>query len=68
LSLGGFHLGSSPSVFASAALQLRRTPRFALRSPRGCATRSPQGEAWWARQDSDLERDRYERLNRNQIC
>jgi hypothetical protein len=39
-----------PSVFAFAALQLRRTPRFALRSPRGCATRSPKGEAWWARQ------------------
>jgi len=32
------------SLFASALLQLRRTV------PRGCATRSPQGEAWWARQ------------------
>ena len=49
------------SVFAFAALQLRRTPRFALWSPRGCATRSPKGEAWWARQDSNLQPDRYER-------
>jgi hypothetical protein len=38
------------SVFAWASLQLRRT-RSVLRSPRGCcATRSPKGEAWWARQ------------------
>jgi hypothetical protein len=33
---------SRQSVFAN---RLRRT-RFALRSPRGCATRSPKGEAW----------------------
>jgi hypothetical protein len=38
------------SVFAFAPLKLRRTPRFALQAPHGCATRSPQGEAWWARQ------------------
>src|ERR1700676_3342339 len=49
------------SVFASASPQLRRTPRFARRAPRGCATRSPKGEAWWARQDSNLQPDRYER-------
>jgi hypothetical protein len=49
------------SVFAFAAPKLRRTPRFALRPPLGCATRSPKGEAWWARQDSNLQPDRYER-------
>jgi hypothetical protein len=49
------------SVYAFAALKLRRTPRFALRPPHGCATRSPKGEAWWARQDSNLQPDRYER-------
>jgi hypothetical protein len=38
------------SVFAFAALKLRRTPRFALPAPPGCAARSPKGEAWWARQ------------------
>ena len=52
---------SAQSVFAFAALKLRRTPRFALQSPHGCATRSPKGEAWWARQDSNLQPDRYER-------
>ena len=52
---------SFPSVFAFASLKLRRTPRFALWSPLGCATRSPKGEAWWARQDSNLQPDRYER-------
>ena len=52
---------SFQSVFAFASLKLRRTPRFALRAPRGCATRSPKGEAWWARQDSNLQPDRYER-------
>src|SRR5882672_2283799 len=46
---------SFQSVFAFAPLKLRRTPRFALRVPRGCATCSPQGEAWWARQDSNLK-------------
>jgi hypothetical protein len=35
------------SVFAFASLKLRRTPRFALQAPSGCATRSPKGEAWW---------------------
>ena len=54
---------SFQSVFAFASLKLRRTPRFALRAPRGCATRSPKGEAWWARQDSNLQPDRYERRN-----
>jgi hypothetical protein len=38
------------SVFAFASLKLRRTPRFVLQAPCGCATRSPKGEAWWARQ------------------
>ena len=52
---------SFQSVFAFASLKLRRTPRFALQAPRGRATRSPQGEAWWARQDSNLQPDRYER-------
>src|SRR6266704_3956943 len=52
---------SFQSVFAFASLKLRRTPRFALQVPRGCATRSPKGEAWWARQDSNLQPDRYER-------
>jgi hypothetical protein len=42
------------SVFAFAALKLRRT-RFALRTQRGCATRSPKGEAWWVRQRSYQE-------------
>ena len=47
-----FWLGEGPaqSVFAFAALKLRRTPRFVLQAPRGRATRSPKGEAWWARQ------------------
>ena len=49
------------SVYAFASLKLRRTPRFAIRSPHGCATHSPKGEAWWARQDSNLQPDRYER-------
>ena len=49
------------SVFAFASLKLRRTPRFALQAPCGCATRSPKGEAWWARQDSNLQPYRYER-------
>src|SRR5437588_10579898 len=49
------------SVFAFAARKLRRTPRFTLLASRGCATRSPKGEAWWARQDSNLQPDRYER-------
>src|SRR5580704_4596825 len=40
------------SVFAFALLKLRRT-RFALWSSRGCATRSPKGEAWWAVTDSN---------------
>jgi hypothetical protein len=48
------------SVFALASLKLRRT-RDTLRSPRGCATRSPKGEAWWACLDSNQEPDRYER-------
>jgi hypothetical protein len=52
---------SLQSVFAFASLKLRRTPRFVLQAPRGCATRSPKGEAWWARQDSNLQPDRYER-------
>ena len=56
-SLGGPWL---QSVFALAPLKLRRT-RYTLRSPRGCATRSPQGEAWWACLDSNQEPDRYER-------
>jgi hypothetical protein len=50
----------SPSVFAFALLQLRRAPR-------GCATRSPKGEAWWARQDSNLQPDRYERVAMDQL-
>src|SRR5882724_1360462 len=49
------------SVFAFALLKLRRTPRFAPQAPLGSATRSPKGEAWWARQDSNLQPDRYER-------
>jgi len=49
------------SVDAFAALKLGRTPRLAHRLLRGCATRSPKGEAWWARQDSNLQPDRYER-------
>ena len=32
--------------------------RFAPATP---DTRSPKGEAWWARQDSNLQPDRYER-------
>src|SRR5580704_5256939 len=40
------------SVFAFASLKLHRT-RFALRSPHGCATRNPKGEAWWAVTDSN---------------
>src|SRR5665213_2427048 len=32
---------------------LRRAPRFALRALRGCATRSPKGEAWWSQAGSN---------------
>src|SRR6202163_1099636 len=32
---------------------LRRAPRFALRLLRGCATRSPKGEAWWSQAGSN---------------
>src|SRR6202140_1540757 len=32
---------------------LRRAPRFALRPSRGCATRSPKGEAWWSQAGSN---------------
>ena len=47
------------SVFAFALIELRRTrSSFSLR---GCATRSPKGEAWWACLDSNQEPDRYER-------
>ena len=60
----GNSLRKFQSVYAFAALKLRRTPRFALQAPRGCATRSPKGEAWWARQDSNLQPDRYERRGR----
>lgn len=45
------------SHFVRAAPDTTLRPR----STRGCATRSPQGEAWWARQDSNLQPDRYER-------
>jgi hypothetical protein len=45
-------LNARQSVFAFAALKLRRT-RFAFCFSRGCATRSPKGEAWWARQLSN---------------
>jgi hypothetical protein len=31
-----------------SSLSLLRRTRFAHRSQRGCATRSPKGEAWWA--------------------
>jgi hypothetical protein len=48
------------SVFAFASLKLRRT-RFVPSVLRGCATRSPKGEAWWACLDSNQEPDRYER-------
>jgi hypothetical protein len=54
-------LRQGQSVFALAPLELRRT-RYVLRPQHGCATRSPKGEAWWARQDSNLQPDRYERL------
>jgi hypothetical protein len=37
-------------------------------SLRGCVTRSPKGEGWWARQDSNLQPDRYERQNIDQLC
>ena len=45
-------------VYAFASLKLRRT-RFALPVSRPRAAR--QGKAWWARQDSNLQPDRYER-------
>src|SRR5712675_1944909 len=32
---------------------LRRAPRFVLRTSRGCATRSPKGEAWWSQAGSN---------------
>src|SRR5258708_5733592 len=47
-----YHTSRPQSVYAFASLKLRRT-RFALRPPRGCATRIPQGEAWWAMTDSN---------------
>jgi hypothetical protein len=44
-------------VFAFASLKPRRT-RF---NSVAVATRSPRGKNWWARQDSNLQPDRYER-------
>src|SRR5260370_9544646 len=32
---------------------LRRAPRFVLQESRGCATRSPKGEAWWSQAGSN---------------
>src|ERR1700688_4390452 len=40
---------SSPS----SPFGLRRAPRFVLRASRGCATRSPKGEAWWSQAGSN---------------
>src|ERR1700736_4959512 len=37
----------------SSPCGLRRAPRFALRALRGCATRSPKGEAWWSQAGSN---------------
>ena len=53
-----------PVASSPSSLSLRSSyagHRFALQAPLGCATRSPKGEAWWARQDSNLQPDRYER-------
>src|SRR5262249_9442212 len=55
------YLRQSSSVFALTFVRATPEPTLPLRSPRGGATRSPQGEAWWARQDSNLQPDRYER-------
>jgi hypothetical protein len=41
------------SVFACAALQLRRT-RFALACRVAAPRAARQGEAWWGRKDSNL--------------
>src|ERR1700675_109274 len=51
------HAGPSSLSLRSSYAE-HASPR---RSPRGCATRARQGEAWWARQDSNLQPDRYER-------
>ena len=63
-----FSRHSRPAPASQQFVRLRShfvqaTPDTTLRprSPRGRATRSPQGEAWWARQDSNLQPDRYER-------
>src|SRR5882757_9583598 len=37
----------------SSPFGLRRAPRFVLRASRGCATRSPKGEAWWSQAGSN---------------
>src|ERR1700724_732518 len=47
---------AKPEVVSPARLRpsgLRRAPRFALRASRGCATRSPKGEAWWSQAGSN---------------
>src|ERR1700724_2972343 len=47
---------AKPEVVSPARLRpsgLRRAPRFVLRASRGCATRSPKGEAWWSQAGSN---------------
>src|SRR5262249_58951425 len=41
------------AVSPSSPVGLRRAPRFFLRALRGCATRSPKGEAWWSQAGSN---------------
>ncbi|WP_334496876.1 hypothetical protein [Bradyrhizobium sp. AZCC 1678] len=69
-----FWLGAQRGPPFAAPVRLRfrfaqATPDTTLHpsAPRGCATRSPKGEAWWARQDSNLQPDRYERQNIDQL-
>ena len=46
-------LRSLGCVSPSSPFGLRRAPRFFLRATRGCATRSPKGEAWWSQAGSN---------------
>src|SRR5450755_3141720 len=42
-----------PSSFGVASLTFNVPSRFTLRLLRGCATRSPKGEAWWSQAGSN---------------
>src|SRR6202790_3437074 len=44
---------TTQSSSPSSPCGLRRAPRFTRQASRGCATRSPKGEAWWSQAGSN---------------